>query len=49
MGGYDIGTPVTGGSYSAISGHSYATSTTRGGFGSSSSSGGGGDSAGSGS
>jgi hypothetical protein len=35
MGGYAIGTPVTGGSYSALSGHSYATSTSRGGFGSS--------------
>ena len=44
FGGYNLGTPVTGGSYNAISGHSYATGTTRGGFGSSF--GGGGDSSG---
>ncbi len=34
-GGFTPGTPVTGGSYSAIAGHSYSTSTSRGGFGSS--------------
>jgi hypothetical protein len=52
-GGFGIGTPVTGGSYTAVSGASYATSTSRGGFGSSmgggSSSSSGGDAAGSGS
>jgi len=33
-GGYDLGTPVSGGTYTALSGHTYASSTTRGGFGS---------------
>ena len=43
-GGYGIGTPVSGGGYVPSPGASYATSTTRGGFGSSSGSSGGGDS-----
>jgi hypothetical protein len=34
FGGYGLGTAVTGGSYNAIGGHSYASSTSRGGFGS---------------
>jgi len=33
-GGYGIGSPVGGGAFSAAPGHSYANSTTRGGFGS---------------
>lgn len=36
-GGYGLGSPVTGGSYAAVPGRSYSSSTTRGGFGSSSS------------
>jgi len=39
-GSYAIGTPVTGGSYTAVSGATYATSTSRGGFGSGDSGGG---------
>lgn len=39
MGGYGIGTPVTGGAYAPLAGHSYSSSTTRGGFGSTYSSG----------
>jgi hypothetical protein len=35
-GGYNLGTPVTGGTYSPTPGTSYSNSTTRGGFGSSS-------------
>lgn len=34
MGGYGLGTPVTGGAYAPLAGHSYSSSTTRGGFGS---------------
>jgi hypothetical protein len=48
-GGYAIGTPVSGGDFAPVSGHSYATSTTRGGFGSSGGGSGGDSSSGSGS
>jgi len=34
-GGYGIGTPVSGGDFAPTAGHSYASSTSRGGFGSS--------------
>ncbi len=38
FGSFDLGSTVSGGSYTAISGQSYSSSTTRGGFGSSGSS-----------
>ena len=34
-GGFGLGSTVSGGSYTSVPGHSYATSTVRGGFGSS--------------
>jgi hypothetical protein len=34
-GGYGMGSPVTGGGFAPVAGHAYASSTTRGGFGSS--------------
>ena len=43
-GGYNIGSPVSGGGYTPSAGTSYSTSTTRGGFGGSSGGSGGGDS-----
>jgi hypothetical protein len=52
FGSYNVGSPATGGGYVPSSGASYATGTSRGGFGSSfggGSSSGGGDAAGSGS
>ena len=40
MGGYGLGSPVTGGNYAPLAGHSYSSSTTRGGFGTTHSGGG---------
>jgi len=41
FGGYGLGSVVGGGGYAPLGGHSYSSSTTRGGFGSSHASGGG--------